>query len=78
MLPLIRVFQLVTSLRMFVLPGSVAKNQGALLITKIQGYYQGKYHLCAITGVELDPMHLERALLGVWEASYPIKDLRVL
>lgn len=78
MFPLIRVFQLVTSLRMFVLPSSVAKNQVALLITKIQDYYQGKYHLCAITGVELDLAHLARAVLGVWEASYPIKDLKVL
>lgn len=78
MLPLISVFQMVTSLRMFVLHNSVAKNQRALLIAKIQQYYRGKYHLYALTGSELDLTHLERALFGIWEASYPIKDLRVL
>ena len=73
MLLLIRVFQMVASLGMFVLHNSVAKNQRPLFIAQIQQYYQGKYHLCALTGA-----HLERALFGIWEASYPIKDLKVL
>lgn len=60
---------MVTSLRMFVLHNSVAKNQRPLLIAKIQEYYRGKQHLCAHTGTGLDLTHLERALFGIWGAS---------